>query len=92
MPKADALRARDNDGPYLGATFRVRISGTASARRGAGLPVSRVEWGPVPVVPRDVPATPAIGTGAVLPDGHVLLCRGVTEDAKVEIPWDRLFA
>ena len=78
MPKADAPPARDDKGPYLGATFHVRISGTASTRRAAGLPVARVEWGPFPVPQSDVPKTPALGTGDGLPAHHVLLCRAVT--------------
>jgi hypothetical protein len=78
MPKADAPSPGDDQGPYLGATFRVRISGTASSRRAAGLPVARVEWGPFPVTRSDGPTTPALGTGDGLPAGHVLLCRGVT--------------
>ena len=78
MLKADALPARDDEGPYLGATFRVRISGTASARRAAGLPVARVDWGPFPVAQSDVPTAPAPATGDGLPARHVLLSRGVT--------------
>ncbi len=76
MPKADASPAHD-EGPYLGAAFRVRISGTASARRAAGLPVARVDWGPFPVAQSDVPTTPVLGTGDGLPARHVVLCRGV---------------
>jgi hypothetical protein len=77
VPKADASPARD-EGPFLGATFRVRISGTASARRAAGLSVARVVWGPFPVAHSDVSTTPALGVGEELPARHVLLCRGVT--------------
>jgi len=78
VPKADPPPARDDEGPYLGATFRVRISGTSSGRRAAGLPVARVEWGPFPVAQSDVPTTPAVGTDGGLPARHVLLRRGVT--------------
>jgi hypothetical protein len=87
VPKADAPPARDDEGPYLGATFRVRISGTASARRSAGLPIERVGWGPFPVAQSDVPTTPALGTGDGLPARHVLLCRGVTGAADLADWW-----
>ena len=87
MPKADASPGPDNEGPYLGATFRVRISGTASARRAAGLPVARVEWGPFPVVEGDLPTTPALGIGDELPARHVLLCRGVTGATELADWW-----
>ncbi len=86
MPKADAPTARD-EGPYLGATFRVRISGTASARRAAGLPVARVEWGPFPVAEGDLRTTPSLGNGDGLPARHVLLCRGVTGATELADWW-----
>ena len=79
MPRGDTPPARDDEEPYLGAAFRVRISGTASARRTAGVPVARVEWGPFPVAQNDLPSTPALATGDGLPPArHVVLCRGVT--------------
>lgn len=68
-----------DDGPYLGASFRVRITGTPSVRRTTGLPVTRVEWGPFPVARGDVSSTPAlVNAGDGLPARHVLLCRTVT--------------
>lgn len=87
MPKADAPRARDDDGPYLGATFRVRISGTASARRAAGLPIARVEWGPFPVGQGDDRTTPGLLIGDGPPARHVLLCRGVTGATELADWW-----
>ncbi len=87
MPKADAPRARNDVGPYLATTFHVRISGTASARRAAGLPIARVEWGPFPVAPSDAPTTPALGTGDGLAARHVLLCRGVTDATDLADWW-----
>jgi hypothetical protein len=87
VSNADAPPARDEEGPYLGATFRVRISGTASRRRAAGLPVARVEWGPFPVAQGDVPTTPALGFDDGLPARHVLLCRGVTGATELADWW-----
>ena len=87
MPNADAPSARDDEAPYLGATFRVRISGTASARRAAGLPIARVGWGPFPVAQGDVRTTPALGIGDGLPTRHVLLCRGVTGATELADWW-----
>ncbi len=87
MPKGDAPPARDDEGPYLGATFRVRISGTASSRRAAGLPVARVEWGPFPVAPGDVSTTPPLGTGDGPPARHVVLQRGVTSATDLADWW-----
>ena len=87
MPKGDAPPARDGEGPYLGATFRVRVSGTASSRRAAGLPIARVEWGPFPVAQGDAPTTLALGTGDGLPARHVLLRRGVTRATDLADWW-----
>lgn len=87
MPTADASPARDGEGPYLGTTFRVRISGSASARRAAGLPIARVEWGPFPVMNRDSPATPAPFAAAGLPARHVLLRSAVTRTTDLADWW-----
>jgi hypothetical protein len=87
VPNAERPSARDDHGPYLGTTFRVRISGTASTRRAAGLAVGRVAWGPFPVVQRDVPATPAFGTADGLPACHVLLSRGLTSSTDLADWW-----
>jgi len=84
---ADAPLSRDRGGPYLGATFRVRISGTKSARRTAGLALARVEWGPFPVAQVDPRTTPALGTGDGLPARHVLLQGGVTGATELADWW-----
>jgi hypothetical protein len=78
VAKAEALSRRSDERPYVAATFRVRVSGTASARRAAGLSVARIEWGPFPVAQSEVPTTPVLGTDGGLPAQHVLLRRGVT--------------
>ena len=87
MPRVDAPPARDDETPYPGTTFRVRISGTTSARRAAGLPVARVGWGPFPVAQGDLTAPPAHAGNGELPARHVLLSRGLTAATELADWW-----
>lgn len=87
MPKVDPPPAGDDELPYLGATFRVRISGTPSARRAAGLPIAHVGWGPFPVAQGDVPAPATLAIGDGLPARHVVLRRGVTGATELADWW-----
>ncbi len=86
MARADPPSER-GDGPYLGAAFRVRISGTPSARRAAGLAISHVAWGPFPVAQRESPQPVGLGIGDGLPARHVLLRRGLTGATELADWW-----
>ena len=87
MPNVDASHPGDAD-PLVGGNFRVRISGTPSARRTQGLGIARVEWGPFPVA-RGNEHTPFIGAGDLLPAHHVLLHRAVTATSTDLADWWR---
>lgn len=87
MARADPPSARDDETPYLGAAFRVRISGTPSARRAAGLAISHVAWGPFPVAQREAHEPAVLPTGDGLPARHVLLRRGLTGETELADWW-----
>jgi hypothetical protein len=87
MANVDVPHPRDA-GPLVGGNFRVRISGTPSARRARGLGVARVEWGPFPVA-RGSEHTSVIGAGDVLPAHHVLVRRAVTAASTDLADWWR---
>jgi len=65
----------------------VRISGTPSARRAAGLAISHVAWGPFPVAQREAPEPGTLGIDEGLPARHVLLRRGLSGAAELADWW-----
>ena len=65
----------------------MRISGTPSARRAAGLAIAHVAWGPFPVAQREDREPAALGIGDGLPSRHVLLRRGLTGSTELADWW-----